>query len=159
MFVNALAKRIMKRIIRRKIKVLFIRGLVMLFFLTLAFGNGDWLAGVFLAGTIAGLIILTFPFFHPIIKKPRFEYDQYHPYTYSRIQAIAASPIHFTAKEWNDLCSQYHYCCVRCGKQKRLTADHIRPLFLGGSDGIENIQPLCKVCNSIKGTQYIDYRS
>jgi len=64
----------------------------------------------------------------------------------------------FTDQEWNDLCAKYHHRCLSCGKKKMLTIDHIIPISEYGSNTINNIQPLCKSCNSIKGIQIIDYR-
>jgi 5-methylcytosine-specific restriction endonuclease McrA len=47
---------------------------------------------------------------------------------------------------------------LRCGVVEDLTVDHIVPLALGGSNAIENIQPLCHDCNGIKGCETTDYR-
>lgn len=67
----------------------------------------------------------------------------------------------FTAEEWVELCRLYDYSCLRCGRQEpdvMLTADHIIPLVHGGGNGIENIQPLCRRCNSAKNATVVDYR-
>lgn len=65
----------------------------------------------------------------------------------------------FTPKEWNDLCEKYGHYCLMCGKSDiPLTVDHIIPISLGGTNNIDNIQPLCQICNSQKGIKIIDYR-
>lgn len=64
----------------------------------------------------------------------------------------------YTADEWKELCEKYGNKCLCCEQKKPLTADHVIPLAKGGSNGIGNIQPLCKTCNSSKGTKSIDYR-
>ena len=63
-----------------------------------------------------------------------------------------------TLKQWEKLKKEYNYCCAICGMQEpfteqhypKLTEDHIIPLNKGGSNFIENIQPLCQSCNSRK---------
>lgn len=64
--------------------------------------------------------------------------------------------------KWADfiiLCNKYNNQCLACGKIKiKLTPDHIIPLFIGGINSIENIQPLCLTCNISKGIKIIDYR-
>lgn len=41
--------------------------------------------------------------------------------------------------------------CVQCGATQDLTLDHIRPWSIGGTDTAENLQILCRSCNSSKG--------
>lgn len=45
------------------------------------------------------------------------------------------------------------YVCVKCGALKNLSIDHIVPLSAGGGDSLENLQILCKSCNSRKGAK------
>lgn len=62
--------------------------------------------------------------------------------------------------EWETLKAQYNWTCPACGKKEpgiKLTEDHIVPLDKGGSDNIENIQPLCRSCNSKKHCKVIKY--
>lgn len=48
--------------------------------------------------------------------------------------------------------------CLNCRSSDDLTIDHIKPIARGGENKLSNLQPLCKSCNSAKGTQIIDYR-
>lgn len=43
--------------------------------------------------------------------------------------------------------------CVICLSDKRIEVDHITPLSKGGTNSIDNLQPLCKSCNSAKGNR------
>lgn len=63
-----------------------------------------------------------------------------------------------TFGEWEILKKQYGFTCPACGEKEPkivLTQDHIIPLIKGGSDYIENIQPLCRLCNSKKSYKLI----
>lgn len=55
-----------------------------------------------------------------------------------------------TLEEWEALKVRHGGKCVGCGERMPLTRDHIVPLALGGTHDIENIQPLCRNCNSRK---------
>lgn len=64
----------------------------------------------------------------------------------------------FTKQEWLDLCNKYENKCLCCGSENDLSVDHIVPLSVGGTNYIDNIQPLCFRCNSKKRAKTIDYR-
>jgi 5-methylcytosine-specific restriction endonuclease McrA len=66
-----------------------------------------------------------------------------------------------TAQEWQALKEFYDYTCLCCRQQEpeiTLTLDHVLPLSLGGSNTMDNAQPLCGSCNSTKHNKHIDYR-
>lgn len=64
----------------------------------------------------------------------------------------------YTGAEFEALCEATGNHCLCCGRELPLGPDHVVPLSRGGSNDISNIQPLCKSCNSSKGTKAIDYR-
>lgn len=43
------------------------------------------------------------------------------------------------------------FCCRSCGSRFDLCADHIHPESKGGATTLENLQTLCRECNSRKG--------
>lgn len=68
----------------------------------------------------------------------------------------------FSHLEWELLKAVCNHTCLRCLKSEptiKLTADHIIPIYLGGSNCISNIQPLCGSCNASKGVKILDYRA
>lgn len=76
----------------------------------------------------------------------------------------------FTVNEWVDLRESYGNRCLCCGQREgdisikngssiKITPDHVIPLARGGSNSIDNIQPLCVPCNASKGARRTtDYR-
>ncbi|WP_200920517.1 HNH endonuclease [Citrobacter portucalensis] len=46
------------------------------------------------------------------------------------------------------------YRCKQCGISDDLTIDHIRPVSKGGGNEDENLQTLCRSCNSRKGVSW-----
>lgn len=66
----------------------------------------------------------------------------------------------FTQQQWLDVCNQYNNQCLRCACNNcALTIDHVLPISKGGTNTIDNVQPLCMACNLSKGTKHIDFRN
>lgn len=81
--------------------------------------------------------------------------------THKRRAAIKGNGGAWTATEWKDLKARYDHRCLMCQRQEpeiSLTVDHVVPIDKGGPNVIENIQPLCKSCNSKKHRGIIDLR-
>lgn len=45
------------------------------------------------------------------------------------------------------------WACLHCASTDDLSLDHIHPYSMGGSDSPENLQTLCRSCNSRKGVR------
>jgi hypothetical protein len=76
------------------------------------------------------------------------------------IKRLKIESLSHTFGEWELLKKQYGFTCPSCkGIEPNivLTEDHIVPLSRGGTDLIENIQPLCLKCNMKKHTKIIKY--
>lgn len=66
-----------------------------------------------------------------------------------------------TKKEWEFLkhiCGDICVSCMGASRLINLEKDHIIPLYQGGSDSIDNIQPSCARCNASKGSDCTDHR-
>lgn len=82
-------------------------------------------------------------------------YCRNHPENISHLKSIryarerGAEGSH-SFSDWQQLKIKHKNRCAICGENKPLTKDHILPLSEGGSNYIDNIQPLCRNCNSKK---------
>lgn len=63
-----------------------------------------------------------------------------------------------TFGEWYAVQLRYGNICLVCGANENLAPDHVVPLSRGGTNTIDNIQPLCRHCNLVKQNKTIDYR-
>lgn len=72
-----------------------------------------------------------------------------------------------TVEDWRAICERFENRCACCGVQGSdavgdvLHIDHVIPMHWhnrGGSNGPENIQPLCQNCNRRKKDRPFDYR-
>lgn len=87
--------------------------------------------------------------------------DKIKAHDHARRAAKQRSNGAFTSAEWLALKQRYDYHCLRCGKREpeiKLSVDHVIPLSKGGANTIDNIQPLCKACNTAKHIATTDYR-
>jgi 5-methylcytosine-specific restriction endonuclease McrA len=75
----------------------------------------------------------------------------------ARLKGLEGS---FTIGEWETLKAQYGFTCPSCQETEpdiKLEADHIIPVVKGGSNYIDNIQPLCRKCNASKHIKVIKF--
>lgn len=77
---------------------------------------------------------------------------------HKRRARMKAAPGSYTPNEWNALLEWFGGVCLCCGTHDDLTIDHVVPLVKGGSNNIDNLQPLCRSCNSVKHHKTMDYR-
>lgn len=64
-----------------------------------------------------------------------------------------------SADDWRHILNTYDHRCLRCGRNGvPLEADHVVPVAMGGTSDPDNIQPLCKSCNTSKGARVMDFR-
>ena len=83
-----------------------------------------------------------------------------------RAKKCGYSGQHFTGHEWLKLYQAHNHRCLACGAWHSgdITADHVIPLGAGGSNRIDNIQPLCRSCHDLKERVWrnsgiaVDYR-
>lgn len=71
----------------------------------------------------------------------------------ARLREARRKGVH-TEADWNAILVRYGFRCVICGcrPEGRPCKDHIVPIYLGGSDAADNLQPLCRQCNTAKGS-------
>jgi 5-methylcytosine-specific restriction endonuclease McrA len=79
-------------------------------------------------------------------------------HSHKRRALIKGTNTRYTGAEFRALCDRYGNRCLCCGATKPLTPDHVVPISCGGSNAIDNIQPLCLECNVRKSAKTIDYR-
>lgn len=63
-----------------------------------------------------------------------------------------------SAADWRAVLERYGSACLACGSDDPPTIDHVIPLSKGGTNTVDNVQPLCNPCNMRKGRKTVDYR-
>lgn len=91
-------------------------------------------------------------------------YVEAHPFEFVAYNQRASAKSHgytgknFTASQWQKACTRWDNRCLCCSTKTDLTVDHVIPLSAGGPNTIDNVQLLCRKCNSRKGIMPIDFR-
>jgi 5-methylcytosine-specific restriction endonuclease McrA len=61
-----------------------------------------------------------------------------------------------TSTEWLAILAEANGHCAYCGKETKLTLDHVIPLSKGGKHSKDNVAPVCGHCNSSKGNKNLE---
>ncbi len=81
--------------------------------------------------------------------------------THRRRAQIKGNGGSYTAAEWQAIKAAQDHRCLMCGRREpeiKLTVDHVIPVSQGGPNTADNIQGLCKSCNSKKHRKVLDLR-
>lgn len=78
---------------------------------------------------------------------------QHLTWRHNRLAKMKANGGSHTTEEWLAKLAEFDGSCVTCGSSARIERDHIIPVTKGGTNDIENIQPLCLPCNRTKGAE------
>jgi 5-methylcytosine-specific restriction endonuclease McrA len=75
-----------------------------------------------------------------------------------RAAKYANTPINelLTSSEWLAILAEAGGHCAYCGKEAKLTLDHVIPLSKGGQHSAPNVVPACARCNSSKGSKTLE---
>jgi 5-methylcytosine-specific restriction endonuclease McrA len=77
-----------------------------------------------------------------------------------RARKASAETLTVTPRDWRRVLHRHRHSCAYCGCQRPLTQEHIVPLARGGRHAIGNLIPVCRSCNSSKGSKLlIEWRS
>jgi 5-methylcytosine-specific restriction endonuclease McrA len=75
-----------------------------------------------------------------------------------RAAKYANTPISelLTSTEWLAILAEANGHCAYCGKEAKLTLDHVVPLARGGKHSKDNVVPACNHCNCSKGKKTVE---
>ena len=98
--------------------------------------------------------------FYKIFKVIEDKYENYRERSVSERTVIRNKANRFISRKniRNIVFKKHGRKCLCCGAKTGLSIDHVIPISIGGKDELSNLQPLCKSCNSSKGTKKTDYR-
>jgi hypothetical protein len=98
------------------------------------------------------------------VSQTKFLYDLYSNLDFELLGAKTVRP-EITYSEWKKLKTmifqKYGKICLKCKTTENIALDHIKPysIYPELATDPDNLQPLCRSCNSIKGNRSIeDYR-
>jgi 5-methylcytosine-specific restriction endonuclease McrA len=81
--------------------------------------------------------------------------DKVNADTHKRRARIKGGGGKYTRAAWQAILEHHNHTCPACGaRNKKLTVDHVVPIAMGGANTADNIQPLCKSCNSRKHVRH-----